>query len=443
MEFVMKKRFYNKSIIKKNPLLRLPVLIVLSILLLPISEYAQESRNELKLISLTEKGIPAGERSIQSMITNGPVIYGATSGRRAHIFRFNPVTGEFRDLVQINGPVTVHHSLTMDGDGSLWFGTTLDKNQLYIASRRKGLNLHLTEVSKMPMTSDDLHVGYLYRVLRPESEQPVVEEMGVPVQEQAIHSMVCDPARNIIYGFTFPLGRFFIYDIQTGNTETIVYGKRLVREYPDSLYITEDVTEFIPNSEDILEKNIAKALILDAEGNLYTSGHKGKLLRLRPGTKTFEEIASLPCVPGREEWTSVEALTWSPDGNLYGATIDGYIFRYSPFSNKLVNLGKPFRSQGISGLVCRSNGVIYGVGGGTLEGLARFFVYDPSEGGFQLATFLKEEKNKSGAEWKTTYSPLGIVSFHGVGAMVVDPDDRIIIGETMRKANILIVCPLR
>jgi hypothetical protein len=404
--------------------------------------HPQETRNELKLLSLTGKGIPAGERSIHSMTTKGGIIYGATSGRRAHIFRFNPATGEFRDIAQINGPVTIHHSLTLDSDESLWLGTTMDRTQLYFESRKKGEGLHLTEVSKMPITPD-LHVGNLYRILKPDSEQPVIEEIGMPVPGQAIHSMICDPKRKIIYGFTFPLGRFFIYDITTGKTETIIYGKRLVREYPDSLSVTEDVTEFIPNSEDILEKNIAKALILDREGNLYTSGHKGKLLRLKPGSRTFEEAGSLPCVPGREEWASAEALTWAPDGSLYGATIDGYVFKYNPLSKKLVNLGKPFRSQGISGLVCRSDGTVYGIGGGTLEGLARFFVYDPSEGGFQLATILKEDKNKSSAEWKTTYSPLGIVSFHGVGSMVVDPEDRIIIGETMRKANLLMICPLR
>lgn len=138
---------------------------------------SQEAKNALTTINLTQKGIPADERAINSLLSKGPAIYGATSGRRAHIFKLDAGTDNLVDLAQIEGPAAIHHSLTIDANGSLWFGTMLDKVQTYMAARKKGIKLHLTEVSSLPITPD-LHVGRLYRVLRPESARPIVEDMG-------------------------------------------------------------------------------------------------------------------------------------------------------------------------------------------------------------------------------------------------------------------------
>ncbi|MHB0938295.1 MAG: NHL repeat-containing protein [Armatimonadota bacterium] len=129
----------------------------------------------------------------------------------------------------------------------------------------------------------------------------------------------------------------------------------------------------------------SSVMFFDPQGNLYTAGKDGFLFRYAPATGKLEQLdARLPAVRGREPWASLDAAVLAPDGMVYGGTFDGYLFSLDLQTLQVVNLGKPLRQGRIPGLVMR-NGNLYGIGGDE-EGLPRTFLYDIEDHGFVLGT---------------------------------------------------------
>ena len=165
---------------------------------------------------------------------------------------------------------------------------------------------------------------------------------------------------------------------------------------------------------------VSRALVSDADGNIYTAGKGGAIFRYNPADAKLEALeAHLPAVVGREAWASLDAAVIGPDGLLYGGTFDGYLFTFDPAAGEVVNLGKPLRQQRIQGLAF-SGGKLYGIGGEP-EGLPRSFAFDPVTRSFELGGTLK--------------SDLGNI-YEPIGAMVADPDGNIYIGVTGRLGNL-------
>src|SRR5690606_31637679 len=66
---------------------------------------------------------------------------------------------------------------------------------------------------------DSCNTGRLYRV-----KDGRLEDLGVMVANQGIHTMTLDKKRGLIYGVTAPGGRFFIYDIAAGSVDDTAFG---------------------------------------------------------------------------------------------------------------------------------------------------------------------------------------------------------------------------
>src|SRR5215467_9834241 len=70
--------------------------------------------------------IPPEESAIRSLAAapNG-LIYGATSGRRSHLFVLDPRHGWVQPLGFLKDVTTVHRSLVVDGDGAVYIGGSI------------------------------------------------------------------------------------------------------------------------------------------------------------------------------------------------------------------------------------------------------------------------------------------------------------------------------
>ena len=138
-----------------------------------------------------------------------------------------------------------------------------------------------------------------------------------------------------------------------------------------------------PQSEGGAGLQISGALMVARSGNVYTAGDGGHLYRYAPGEKTVTKLdVRLPAVPGRHPWAVLDAAVQGDQDEIYGATFDGYLFRFDPVAETVINLGKPIRQQRVQGLVLNA-GMVVGYGGEPM-GVHRGFGFDPFRGGFDL-----------------------------------------------------------
>jgi outer membrane protein assembly factor BamB len=288
--------------------------------------------------------IPPDESATRSLaVAPDGTLYGATSGKRSHLFKLSPVHGYVEPLGVLLDVNAVHRSLVVALNGDVYIGTTPGGHLL----RYTPSNDHRETVR---------------------GDAPLdVPDLGAPVAGESICALAIDRSR--IFGLTSPNGNFFSYDIVTGKFAT--YGKVAERNMPGEKFENE--------------KAIGRGIAIDADGNAYTSGEGGRLFRLSRSDGTLEKLpVTVPAVPGREPYNRVDAWAVTGSGSvLYGGTSDGYLFRFEPKQMRMQNLGKPLNQYRIRGLVVARNGKLYGVGGDDDE-MARLFSYDPANGAYAL-----------------------------------------------------------
>jgi sugar lactone lactonase YvrE len=349
--------------------------------------------------------IPADESAIRSLaVAPNGALYGATSGRRSHLFVLFPVHGYVQPLGYLEGVNTVHHSLVVSRTGDVYLGTSA------------GVDNGGEGYDKYPG-------GHLLRYqpdnderkpLRVDAPCPVAD-LGVPVAGEGVYSLAIDRERNVIYGLTYPNGHFFSYSIATG--KFAVHGK-----------VAE---KLIPGEKFEKEKNISRALAVDSSGDVFASGEDGFLYRFRSGEQRLERLGlRAPTAPGREPYNRVDAWTEDGRGILYGGTSDGYLFRLDPKSLTLRNLGKPLNQYRIRGLVWAPGGRLYGAGGDDDE-MVRLFSYDPATGEYELLGFLDVNR-------RPYYSWHAYV----VDAMAIGDDGTIYIGQAERISKLYLFYPV-
>jgi hypothetical protein len=226
--------------------------------------------------------------------------------------------------------------------------------------------------------------------------------------------MTIDRMRGVIYGLTYPHGDFFSYQVDS----------RIVKNHGQ---VTKDV---IPGEKFENEKNIGRALIVDSEGNVFTTGDRGAFYRFSPQSREFSRLPiGVPAVPGREVYNRVDAWASDAAGILYGGTSDGYLFRLDPAKLQVANLGKPLNQYRIRGLVAARNGKLYGIGGDNDE-MARLFSYDPASGQYELLGMID-------VNHRPYYSWQGYV----FDSMVMGRDGTIYMGQAERKSKLYLYYP--
>jgi outer membrane protein assembly factor BamB len=385
--------------------------------------------NQLEVVNLRDQGFPADERSTNALITVGNKVYGATSGDKCHIFRFDPHTKTVTSLATIEGPNTILKGMVLDGS-TLYIGTMLTRSQLWWEGRRRGGKYEELDAN-LYQIDDSWNTGHLYRITGITGDHPEITDLGIPVKGQGINTMAIDAKRGLIYGITYPLGRFFIYDIKSGKTETITFGTTRSQVSNSMVLfaeVTKDLTDFIPGELESMGKLPARAMHVMSNGILYTSGWDGCILKYDPSIAKpedrFSKAGYLPCVPGRQYWNRLDEII-ERDGKLWMGTSDGYIFCFNPATNEVQNYGKPIRAIETMGLAFSSkDGQLYGLSGGDLEGVTRFWAFDPAVHAFEV-----------------DYPAVQGFAKKPMSDIVCTEDGTMVIAETGRVANIWVLSP--
>ncbi len=292
--------------------------------------------------------IPNGESAITALIVapNGN-LYGATSGKRSHLFVLNPRHGYVQPLGFL--PATsVTSSLAVSASGDVYIGTSPAG--------------HLLKYTPHDEDRQPIRV----------KEPCEVTDLGQAVKGEGIFTLAIDRKTNVIYGLTTLNAHFFKFSIAGGTFSDL---GRVARQAPEGEKFETD-------------KMMSRMLALDDKGNVYASGEDGFLFKFDKEKQKLEKLSvRAPAVPGREPWTRADAFLASPDGVIFGGTSDGYLFRFDPAKLTVDNLGKPLMQYRIAGLVYGPNGKIYGIGGDEDE-MARLFSYDPQAGAYEILGFV-------------------------------------------------------
>lgn len=334
--------------------------------------------------------IPPDESAIRALVVAPDgTLYGATSGKRSHLFRLSPMHGYVEPLGVLQGVNAVHRSLVVSLNGDVYLGTTPGGHLL----RYTPSNDHRDKV----------------RVDAPLA----VADLGAPVADESIYTLAID--RDRIYGLTSPNGYFFSYDI--GANRFVTHGRVAERNIPGEKFENE--------------KAIGRGIAIDSDGNVYTSGENGWLYRMSPIDGTLEKLpVPVPAVPGREPYNRVDA--WAVAGNgsvLYGGTSDGYLFRFDPRQLRIQNLGKPLNQYRIRGLVLARNGKLYGVGGEDDE-MARLFSYDVANGTYELLGMVDVNRRPYYA-WQA----------YVIDSVAIGLEGTVYLGQSERKSKLYLYYP--
>lgn len=392
-------------------------------ILVPGFSQAQQTRtvtaNQLRL-DLRHLGhppidvIPPGESAITSLIIGSDgVLYGGTSGKRAHLFSLDPAWGHVFPLGHLPGEESIYHSLASAPDDSVYIGTTLNNVGRIDEHGRDVLARYATYVG-----------GHIYRfkpvderdsrrrMQHPDPSRPLPhsEDLGIPVPGEGIVGLVMGEGE--LYGMTFPSGHFFVTDPTTGQTED----KGAVCGPP----LHEEPFRSIP-----------RALVMDRKGRVWGAGDYGALFHYDPETGEIQhhEEHRLPSELGREFKTILDALVLGPDGLLYGGTSDGFLFRFDPETMEIANLGKPMWQYRTRGLAFSKDGDLWGVGG-ERGGAARLFVYRTERGSFENLGLLDVNR-----------SPYYAWLAFEADSMITGPDGTIFIGESGRLSHLYLLYP--
>lgn len=386
--------------------------------------------NQLDEVSLRDQGFAADERETNVLIAVGDVVYGVTSGERCHVFRFDPSSGLVTPLGTLPGPNTVMKGMVVAGD-SIYVGTMQSERQIWLKVREDDPAFAIEDVNLVPL-DESFHTGHLYKVSGISGDGPELEDLGVPVPGQGIYTMAADESRGLIYGITSPNGRFFIYDTSTGKTQATSFGTTYTTVSNHMVgYVTveRELVDLTPGEGEWNNRLIPRAMHVSADGTLYCSGGRGEILKYDPNVldiqDRFSAIGAIPSVPGRQYWNRIDAIA-ERDGLLYMATSDGYIVRLDPSTNEMENLGKPIRAIDVMGMAFSPlDGRLYGVSGGELEGMSRFWACDVDKGTFEV-----------------DYPAVKVfMNRRPVGAVVATKSGALVISEAFRVANLQVLTP--
>ncbi|MDP6360153.1 MAG: hypothetical protein QF473_33870, partial [Planctomycetota bacterium] len=321
----------------------------------------------LRGVDLNEAA-PYGESATRAMarLPGGDILI-ATEGKRSHLLRIDAASETVHDLGLLpTGEFPSYGGLLSDSEGSLYLCTIGDIEAIYRHKEEQTGNIFRIEISK---------AGNAMRL----------KKIAAPFKGEGIYCAAIGLKGKVIYGLTFPGGRLFACEIETGKLNDFGPVIKKARpshfEHPGRYRGNHRRWTFIP---------LGRALAFDASGTLY-GGAGGKLFKLRPGEEKPSFLKSPLPLPGgdRGEFYSkiqqithgsmvLDALIAGGDGKLYGGTRRGYVFRLEPDTDLVVNLGKPLRQARIRSL-CRSEGALYGLGGEEF-GRSALFRYRADEG---------------------------------------------------------------
>jgi hypothetical protein len=348
--------------------------------------------------------IPPDDSAIRALaVAPDGTIYGATSGQKSHLFVLYPQHGYVQPLGVLPAITTVHRSLVLSSAGDVYIGGSIgvDNNG---AGYEKYAGGHLLRYTRHGDDNSTIRIG----------QSLEITDLGVAVTGEGIYALAADRANDIVYGLSYPNGQFFSYSI---------HGKRFAQHGVVA-------SRPIPGEKFENEKALGRAIIVDDDGVVFTSGEEGRFFRFSPKTAKLEQLQILiPGVPGREVYNRVDAWVKAADGTLLGGSSDGYLFRLDPKSLQVEDLGKPLNQYRIRGLAFGSNEKLYGVGGDDDE-MARLFSYDPSRGTYRVLGMID-----------VNHRPYYAWQAYVIDSVVSGLDGTIYMGQAERKSKLYVYYP--
>jgi len=236
--------------------------------------------------------------------------------------------------------VKTHRSLELAGDGTIYGAS----------AGLLGFNQRLEAPG-----------GSVYR-LPPGTRRP--EKLCVPCPHDYIQTITLDDQRNLVYGFTWPALKFFVYHIDTGEVE----------DY-DCIGGNPHITA------------------LDDDGRLWGTwgGGFGKqqcLFSYDPATRSINwTTKGLPGDGG------VDGMVNGGDGYIYIGTVGGALCRLDPAKGEAEWLGKPTASNRMPGLTVWRDRLLLGIAGSNKATIV--FTYDIDQNVFRtLGPIVASEDGK-------------------------------------------------
>jgi len=407
-------------------------IVVVVLLLIVISTGSLPAKtltyNQLDVVNLRDRGIPTDERATNVLIAKRNTVYGTTSGDKCHVFRFTPASASLEVIATIEGPNTVMRGMVLNGD-TIYVGTMLSQRQLWLKARESDKNFEYEDANLFPI-QDSFNTGHLYRITGITGESPEIEDLGVPVPGQGIHTMAMDTKRGLLYGLTYPNGRFFIYNTNTNEAEHAGFGHtytNVSNHMVGYAEVEKELADLTPGEGEWNNRLVARAMHVMEDGTLYASGWRGQILKYNPTIQEIKErfspIGYIPSVPGRQHWNRIDAVV-EHFGKLYMGTSDGYIIRLDPETQEMENLGKPIRAIEVMGMSFSTiDGRLYGINGGGLDGMSRFWCYDVEKGSYEV-----------------DYPAVEVIpNKRQIGDIVCTEDGTLVMSESTRVANLRVL----
>ena len=374
--------------------------------------------------------IPADSSPITALLahSNGKV-YGATSGKRAHLFVFDSRVNKVFPLGRLPEEAKgVHHALAEGADGRVFIGSGLNEIELLTLTRdmphgRRAIERQLWDDIKAKYR--DYAGGHLYaytpakgdgEVYLPEAPA-AVEDLGIPVPGNSVYAMALDAKRGALYGISYPDAEFFSYDIAAKKFAR--HGKWLEKlGYP---------------GPERSWRGVPRALAVDSDGVVWSSGDGGLLKFYDP--RIGETGGTRMRIPG-EYWETqnydaypvVEQLFANEDGCLVGTTSDGFVFTARTNDGTLSSWGKPMVERRIRAASTGKDGRLYMICG-EKGNVCRLFSFRLDEGYLDWGVL--------GVDRSPYYAKIA----YQFDAMATAVDGTVFIGESDRRAKLFLFLP--
>lgn len=345
---------------------------------------------ELSFYGMT-RPIPAEECAITSLFKgNNFRIVGATSGKRAHLFRYcsKGADGAVVDIGCIGEETAVKNSVVVSSEGVVIGGTsTFTDTKKYDGGK---IFEHITH----PFSGDFIQEWQIMK--------QKIDIVTIPVKGEGIGGMLIDNLRNLVYGISEKTGTLFSYEIKTKKVKKLGA---------------------------VNKKVFSTRITMDLRGRIFGAGYGGKLFCYDPDQKGIQTLEIfMPTFAGRNLYDMLSAITFDQKNNLiYGGTQEGNLFVFNPANLEIKSLGCPTNLRRIRCLSVTNDGRLFGMSGEDEE-MNHMFGYNPKTGelkdlGIPLATM---EKRWYG---------------YKIDCMVTGFDGEIYLGEGDRVSNLFIYHP--
>ena len=373
--------------------------------------------------------IPADSSPITALLShsNGKV-YGATSGKKSHFFAYDSRVNKVFPLGVLPKAQGVHGCLAEGDGGVIYIGAGKNEHELLVLSRKMPEGRRAIE-NQLWADIESRYAGYegghlyAYEPAKGDSEVYLagagakVVDLGIPLPGESIYAMAMDSKRAIIYGLGYPHAELFAFDIAKREVRKI--GKWMEKlSYP---------------GPERSWRGVPRALVVDADGLVWSSGDDGLLRFYDPRIREFGETSMR--IPG-EYWETqacnafpvVEQMFVREDGTFIGTTSDGFVFTAQPNANRLLSWGKPRVERRVRAATQGRDGRLYMIAG-EKDNVCRLFSFRLDEGYLDWGVL--------GVDRSPYYAKIA----YQFDAMCTGADGTVFIGESDRRAKLFMFVP--